>query len=60
MSLTSHFGPRGMIFFRMSKDVIAREKKYYKGTIGLVWELNPGPLTPEARIILLDQRASQN
>ena len=60
MSPTSHFGPREIICFRISKDVIAREKKYYKETIRLVWELNPGPLTPEVRIILLDQRASQN
>ena len=26
--------------------------------IGLVWDLNPGPLAPKARIIPLDQRAS--
>ena len=28
-----------------------------KGRVGLVRDLNPGPLAPEARIIPLDQRA---
>ena len=27
---------------------------------GLFWELNPGPLAPEARIIPLDQTADAN
>ena len=27
---------------------------------GLFWELNPGPLAPEARIIPLDQQAIKN
>ena len=29
-----------------------------KNDVGLVRELNPGPLAPEARIIPLDQRAT--
>ena len=36
------------------------EKKNLKkiSTFGLVRDLNPGPLAPEARIIPLDQRAN--
>ena len=36
-----------------------REKKkiFFKQKSGLVWESNPGPLAPEARIIPLDQQA---
>ena len=30
---------------------------WYQATHGLLWELNPGPLTPEARIMPLDQAA---
>ena len=39
--------------------------KYYWETLepprrkGLFWELNPGPLAPEARIIPLDQTANE-
>ena len=33
------------------------EKKKKKKALGLVRDLNPGPLAPKARIIPLDQRA---
>ena len=35
-----------------------KRKKKKKLTCGLVWESNPGPLAPEARIIPLDQQAT--
>ena len=34
-----------------------RQKKKKNQKSGLVWESNPGPLAPEARIIPLDQQA---
>ena len=33
--------------------------KFFKQRFGLVRELNPGPLAPEARIIPLDQAANK-
>ena len=34
-----------------------KKKIFLKQKSGLVWESNPGPLAPEARIIPLDQQA---
>ena len=39
-----------------NKTAIKKKTKIIK-KFGLVWESNPGPLTPEARIIPLDQQA---
>ena len=45
-----------IIHFHMS---VGRINGYcYNSALGLVRDLNPGPLAPEARIIPLDQRAS--
>ena len=48
-----------MIMTRKSKN--NKRPSYYDNffaKVGLVRELNPGPLAPEARIIPLDQQAS--
>ena len=41
----------------MAANIIAADGMSF-GRKGLLWELNPGPLAPEARIIPLDQAAS--
>ena len=41
----------------MAANTIAANSLGFR-TKGLLWELNPGPLAPEARIIPLDQAAS--
>ncbi len=38
---------------------VLRKSKFFKEKFGLVRDLNPGPLAPEARIIPLDQRAAR-
>ena len=39
---------------------MVKAKKIKIKKLGPIWELNPGPLAPEARIIPLDQLADQS
>ena len=43
-----------MYKFRILTARLDSNKKNYKIASGLVWDLNPGPLAPKARIIPLD------
>ena len=42
------------------QEIAERRRKHMESFEGLFWELNPGPLAPEARIMPLDQTANRD
>ena len=58
LSFLSNIVERLIFFWHKASKLITRTWNYrLKLITGLIRELNPGPLTPKARIILLDQWA---
>ena len=45
-------------FAAEASHALAGDAEALHDSVGLFWELNPGPFAPEARIIPLDQTAN--
>ena len=56
LQISGSFVPLHLSRTRIDKMLVLASRGQVAGK-GLLWELNPGPLAPEARIIPLDQAA---